>query len=301
MCSSWLSLSQIVSFKTPLQTTRDRKNPEVGLLLLAGLDILCMPEPILTQRLQHFSTSVRRKTWISCIMTFEDINMSNMTFHILTQQDFKIQNQQGQVTRFDRAQALSALLHLQLVVYIAWPLGSWGPFWKISLWVPSVPSVVWALWAVFALWALFWSREPPPCVTPVMGKPQAARGAFQPWLITLIRCDKIEMMTWGFHRQGLLKFFENATHIIFSSFVVPSYFISSLILTFFIASARLFEAQSKVRCHAQKCVYALVWSLPIKMPPRSVRPWNDICHLSLTVSCSFGAKTIQNNHKPCLR
>jgi len=52
-------------------------------------------------------------------MTFEDINMSNMTFHILTQQDFKIQNQQGQVTRFDRAQALSALLHLQLVVYIA--------------------------------------------------------------------------------------------------------------------------------------------------------------------------------------
>lgn len=94
-------------------------NPAVGLLLLAGLDILCMPEPVLTQRLQHFSTSVRRKTLISCIMTFENINISNITFHILTQQDFKIQNQQGQVTRFDRAQALSALLHLQLVVYIA--------------------------------------------------------------------------------------------------------------------------------------------------------------------------------------
>ena len=54
-------------------------------------------------------------------MTFEDINTSNITFETLTQQcqDLKIQNQQGQVTRFDRAQALSALLHLQLVVYIA--------------------------------------------------------------------------------------------------------------------------------------------------------------------------------------
>ena len=95
-------------------------------------------------------------------------------------------------------------------------------------------------------------------------------------------------MTWGLsckgccHSQGLPKFFENATHIIFS--------ISSLILTFFIASARLFEAQSNVRCHAQNFVYALVSSLPIKMSPRSVPPWKDIGHLSLTVSLFIQCK-----------
>ncbi len=43
-------------FQDALAKHEASENPEVGLLLLAGLDVLRVPGPVSTQTLQHFST-----------------------------------------------------------------------------------------------------------------------------------------------------------------------------------------------------------------------------------------------------
>ncbi len=81
-------------------------------------------------------------------------------------------------------------------------------------------------------------------------------------------------------------------HVICSSCVATSYFIASLYnLDMFhsFGQAVWSSIQSQVS-RTKICLCVGFITHPTKMAPRFVPPWNDMCHLSLILSCSFTAK-----------